>query len=86
MVVPPIGSVGSMGAMWAESVRRSLDEAVVLLGAAIADCPDELWCAPMWRVQPSEIVGQVYDGDGVPISDAAQRDERIRTRPRPYCR
>ncbi len=62
-----MGSVGSVGTNLAESVQRSLNEAVELLGTATEDCPDELWCAPMWRVQPSEIVGEVYDDRGVPI-------------------
>ena len=83
-VVPLIGSVGSMGAVWAEGVRGSLDESVELLGAVIQDCPDDLWCAPMWRVQPSEIVGEVYDNDGIPITDAAQRDARIQRWSHPW--
>jgi hypothetical protein len=82
--VPLMGSVGSMGTMWADSVRRSLDEAVVLLGAVVEDCPDELWRAPMWRVQPSEIVGDVYDDHGVPISDPAHRDARIQRWSHPW--
>jgi hypothetical protein len=73
-----------MGTIWAESVRRSLDEAVELLGAVIEDCPDELWCAPMWQVQPSEIVGEVFDDDGITITDSAQREARIQRWSQPW--
>jgi hypothetical protein len=79
-----MGSVGSMGAIWADSVRRSLDEAVELLGAVVEDCPGELWRAPMWRVQPSEVVGEVYDDGGAPVSDPAQRDARIQRWSQPW--
>jgi len=84
VVVPLIGTVGSVGSVWAESVRWSLDDAIGLLGAAVRDCPDDLWCAPMWRVQSSEIVGEVYDGDGIAITDAEQRDARIQRWSQPW--
>ncbi|WP_151084510.1 DinB family protein [Nocardioides cynanchi] len=73
-----------MGTIWADSVRRSLNEAVDLLGAVIHDCPDELWRVPMWRVQPSEIVGEVYDDAGVPISGSARREERVQRWSQPW--
>jgi hypothetical protein len=38
----------------------------------------------MWRVQPSEIHGEVYDGEGNSITDAAQRDERIQRWSQPW--
>lgn len=55
-----------------------------LMGAVVEDCPDELWSAPMWRVQPSEIVGEVYDDDGVVVTDPAQRDARIQRWSQPW--
>ena len=73
-----------MGTIWAESVRRSLDESVELLGAVVQDCPDGLWRAPMWRVQPSEIVGEVFDDDGITITDSAQREARIQRWSQPW--
>jgi len=66
-----------MLSVWVESVRRSLDEALELLAAAVRDCPDELWRAPMWRVQASEIVGEVRDVGGRPVTDPAQRDALV---------
>lgn len=66
-----------MESVWVESVGRSLDEALELLAAAVRDCPDELWRAPMWRVQASEIVGEARDADGRPVTDPAQRDALV---------
>jgi len=73
-----------MGTVWAESVRRSLDEAVELLGAVIQVCLDELWGASMWRVHPSEIVGEVYDDNGIALTDSAQKDARIQRWSQPW--
>ncbi|HWC24617.1 MAG TPA: DinB family protein [Flexivirga sp.] len=63
-----------MVSVWMESVGRCLDESLELLAAAVRDCPDELWRAPMWRVQTSEIAGEVYDVDGRTVTDPAQRE------------
>lgn len=38
----------------------------------------------MWRVQSSEIAGEVYDGDGSTITDPAQRDARIQRWSEPW--
>ena len=66
-----------MVSIWVESISRSLDEALELLAAAVGDCPDELWSAPMWRVQDSEIVGEVRNVSGDPVTDRLQRDALI---------
>jgi hypothetical protein len=66
-----------MGSVWVESVGRSLGEALELLATAVRDCPDELWRAPMWRVQASEIVGEARDAGGRPVTDPAQRDALV---------
>lgn len=79
-----IGSVVGVGTVWADSVRRSLNGALELLSAVVRDCPDELWCASMWRVRASEIVGEVFDGDGSPITDVARRDARIQRWSQPW--
>lgn len=70
--------------VWAESVRRSLGESLELLSGAVAECPSELWNTPMWRVQPSEIVGEVRDVDGSPIIDAGLRNARIQRWSEPW--
>lgn len=67
-----------------ESVRRSLNDAVDLLSAVVKECPSELWRAPMWRVQPAEIAGEVYDGDGQPITDPELRVTRIQRWSEPW--
>jgi hypothetical protein len=73
-----------VGTVWAASVRRSLDDALQLLSAVVQDCPDELWRTPMWRVQASEIAGEVYDDGGSALTDRAQRDARIQRWSQPW--
>lgn len=66
-----------MASVWVESVGRSLDEALELLAAAVRDCPDELWTAPMWVVKASEIVGEVRDVDGRSVTDPSRRHSLV---------
>jgi hypothetical protein len=66
-----------MGSVWVKSVGRGLDAALELLAAAVRDCPDGLWREPMWGVQASEIVGEVRDSGGRPVTDPAQRDALV---------
>lgn len=66
-----------MESVWVESVGRSLDEALEMLAAAVGDCPDELWTASMWSVRAAEIVGDVRDVDGRPVTDPAERDALV---------
>jgi hypothetical protein len=66
-----------MSSVWGVGVRRSLDEALELLAVAVRDCPDELWRAPMWRVEASEIVGETRDVDGNPVTEPAQREALV---------
>ncbi|NVN00778.1 DinB family protein [Arthrobacter sp. SDTb3-6] len=66
-----------MVSIWVESVGRCLEEALELLAAAVRDCPDELWRTPMWRVQASEIVGEVRDAGGKPVTDPAHREALV---------
>jgi len=63
-----------MVSVWVKSVHHSLNEALELLAAAVQDCPDDLWRSPMWWVHPSEIVEEVRDVSGEPVTDAVQRD------------
>jgi hypothetical protein len=62
-----------MESVWVQSVGRSLDEALELLAAAVRDCPDGLWQEPMWQVRASEIIGEVHDVGGRPVTDPDQR-------------
>jgi hypothetical protein len=66
-----------MSSVWGVGVRRSLDEALELLAVAVRDCRDELWRAPMWRVEASEIVGETRDVDGNPVTEPAQREALV---------
>lgn len=63
--------------VWAGSVRRSLDEAIEVLGAAVDECPDELWRTPMWRVQPGDIVGEIRDADDRLVTDPTRREALV---------
>ena len=38
----------------------------------------------MWQVRPTEIVGEVYDGEGITITDPAQREARIQRWSQPW--
>ncbi|MGH9105111.1 MAG: hypothetical protein ACRDZX_04600, partial [Acidimicrobiales bacterium] len=62
-----------MASVWVGSGGRSVDEALEMLAAAVRDCPDELWTASMWSVQATEIVTEVRDSDGRPVTDPAER-------------
>lgn len=66
-----------MSSVWGVSVRRSLDEALELLANAVRDCRDELWPVPMWRVDPSEIVGDTRDVDGTLVTEPSQREALV---------
>ncbi|WP_375478849.1 hypothetical protein [uncultured Jatrophihabitans sp.] len=66
-----------MPSVWQASVGRSLDEALDLFAETVRDCPDDLWRAPMWRVQASEIVAEARDVSGRPVTDPAQREAMV---------
>lgn len=66
-----------MSSAWGVSVRRSLDEALELLAAAVRDCPVGLWSEPMWHVERSDIVGETRDVDGTLVTDPAQREALV---------
>jgi len=62
-----------MPSIWVESLGHSFGEALDLLAAAIGDCSDELWAAPMWRVSPPGPEFQFLGVDWKPITDPEQR-------------
>lgn len=66
-----------MSSVWGASVRRSLDEALELLAAVVRECPERLWSEPMWRVVPSDIVGETRDVDGRLVTDPVRRDALV---------
>src|SRR5689334_3807409 len=73
-----------MESVWVQSVGRSLDEALELLAVAVRDCPDRLWQEPMWWVKASDIVGEVRDTGGEPVTDRAQRDALVQRWSEPW--
>ena len=58
-----------MASIWAESVGRSLQQALDLLAAAVRDCRDEIWEAPMWPVPAPPPDHQFFGSDWVPITE-----------------
>jgi hypothetical protein len=62
-----------MTSIWVESLGRSFEQSLDLLAAAVRDCTDELWEAPMWEVTPLAVDHQFLDSDWKPITDPAQR-------------
>jgi hypothetical protein len=44
-----------MTSIWVESLVRSFDGALGQLAAAVRDCPEPLWEAPMWPVPGAEV-------------------------------
>ncbi len=63
-----------MASIWVESVGRSLEHALDLLAAAVRDCTDELWEAPMWHVPAPGPEHQFLGPDWSPITDPSQRE------------
>ncbi len=62
-----------MAAIWVESLGRSFEQALELLAAAVRDCTDELWEAPMWNVPAPDPDRQFLGSDWNPVTDPAQR-------------
>ena len=67
-----------MASIWVESISRSLEQALEMLGAATRDCTDELWEASMWEVPVPGADHQFLGADWKPIADAAQRAALVR--------
>jgi hypothetical protein len=62
-----------MASTWAESLGRSFETALDLLGAAVRDCTDELWESAMWQVPAPEAGHQFLGPDWNPVTDPAAR-------------
>jgi len=73
-----------MTSIWAESVGRSLDEALGLLAAAVQDCSDELWVTPLWRVPDPAADREVLGADGRAIDAPLQRSALVQRHAMPW--
>lgn len=69
---------------WQDAVRGALDEALTALGSATQNCPEDLWTTSMWRVLPTEMVGDVYEDHGSLITDPDEREARIQRWSHPW--
>ena len=63
-----------MTSIWVESVSRSFEQSLDLMGAAVRDCSDELWEKSMWKVPPPGADHQFLGPDWQPLTDVAQRE------------
>ena len=64
-----------MTSVWVESLGHSFDAALDSLAAAVRECPDDLWAAPMWQVPPPDATFQFLTPDWKPVTDPGQRAE-----------
>ena len=62
-----------MPSIWVDALIRNIEQALDLLTAAVRDCTDELWEAPMWDVAAPGSDDEFFDADWQPITDPAQR-------------
>ena len=74
-----------MTSIWRESLGRSLEEALDLLGAAVRDCPDELWETPMWQVPAWDPDFELVSPDGKPVTDPTQRLAMVQRHSTPWA-
>ena len=62
-----------MTSIWVESVGRSLEHALDMLGAAVRDCTDALWETSMWQVPAPDLDVELRGPDGKTVTDPAVR-------------
>lgn len=58
-----------MESVWAQSVERSIHDALRTLAGAVSGCSDSIWVRPMWVVPPES-------GAGAPTDTAESRQRR----------
>lgn len=63
-----------MASIWVESLERSFDTALETLAAAVRDCTDDQWEAPMWQTPPLPPEHQFLDPNWIPVTDAVERN------------
>jgi hypothetical protein len=61
-----------VGSIWVESLTVGFEQAFDLLGAAVRDCPDQLWESSMWDVPAPAPGSQFIRSDWTQITDEAE--------------
>lgn len=73
-----------MGAIWAESLGLSFEQALDQLAGAVRECPAELWERPMWRV-PDPGADREIIGPGDVVALGAERDGLVQRWSTPWA-
>lgn len=73
-----------MTSIWVESLGRGFEHALDLLAAAVRDCTDELWEAPMWPVPAPDPGRQLIGPDAKPVTDVVQRAALVQRHSAPW--
>ena len=73
-----------MASIWVESIGRSLEQSLDLLAAAVRDCTDDLWQAPMWQVPVPDLAREIVGPEGKAITDATERRRLVQRHSTPW--
>ena len=71
--------------MWVEILEGNLHRALGLVEAAVRDCTDELWRAPMWEVPDPPPGDEVRGPAGDLVTDAAARRALVQLYATPWA-
>ena len=74
-----------MASVWVEILGSNLNRALDLMEAAVRDCTDELWVAPMWDVPGPHDGDEVRGPGGVLVSDPAARHALVQLYATPWA-
>lgn len=74
-----------MTSIWVEILQSNLDRALGLMEAAVRDCSDELWSAPMWEVPDPSPDSDVRGPDGDLVTDTAARHALVQVYATPWA-
>lgn len=70
--------------IWVESLGLNFQEALDLMEAAVRDCTDELWQAPMWEVPAPPDAIELRGPDGQLVTDPAARRALVQRHGTPW--
>ena len=74
-----------MGSIWIDSLGRSFETSLGLLGAAVEDCSDELWEASMWDVPAPDAKFELRGLDGTAVTEPMERRNLVQRWSAPWC-
>lgn len=74
-----------MTSIWVEVLDDNANRALGLLEAAVRDCTDGLWSAPMWEVPDAAPESDVRGPDGALVTDPAARHALVQLYATPWA-